>query len=102
MQRQDLKSSFAASFGDGYIFLNLKAYNVSILVGRGRQKSADSVENSRPWFAQRKSTRPRLKSLILAEASRTQISRSSVQKRRFNQSMPSLFGRTDFFNRIGQ
>ncbi len=33
---------------------------------------------------------------------RTQISRSSVQKRRFNQSMTRLFGRTDFFNRIGQ
>ncbi len=32
---------------------------------------------------------------------RTQISRSSVQKRRFNQSMTRLFGRTDFFNRIG-
>ncbi|CAI8904148.1 conserved hypothetical protein [Pseudomonas sp. IT-P171] len=31
-----------------------------------------------------------------------QISRSSVQKRRFNQSMTRLFGRTDFFNRIGQ
>jgi hypothetical protein len=33
---------------------------------------------------------------------RTQILRSSVQKRRFNQSMTRLFGRTDFFNRIGQ
>jgi hypothetical protein len=33
---------------------------------------------------------------------RTQISRSSVQKRRINQSMTRLFGRTDFFNRIGQ
>ncbi len=33
---------------------------------------------------------------------RTQISRSSVQKRRFNQSMTRLFGRTDFFNRIGR
>ncbi|ALI04924.1 hypothetical protein C1Y08_27980 [Pseudomonas sp. FW306-02-F02-AA] len=33
---------------------------------------------------------------------RTQISRSSVQKRRFNQSMTRPFGRTDFFNRIGQ
>jgi hypothetical protein len=32
----------------------------------------------------------------------TQISRSSVQKRRFNQSMTRPFGRTDFFNRIGQ
>jgi hypothetical protein len=32
----------------------------------------------------------------------TQISRSSVQKRRFNQSMTGLFGRTDFFNRIGR
>ena len=31
-----------------------------------------------------------------------QISRSSVQKRRFNQSMTRLFGRTDFFNRIGR
>ncbi|MFP3497447.1 hypothetical protein SB759_24780 [Pseudomonas sp. SIMBA_059] len=31
-----------------------------------------------------------------------QISRSTVQKRRFNQSMNRLFGRTDFFNRIGQ
>ncbi|MVF49827.1 hypothetical protein F9Z43_10945 [Pseudomonas monteilii] len=33
---------------------------------------------------------------------RTQISRSSVQKRRFNQSMTGLFGRTDFFNRVGR
>jgi len=33
---------------------------------------------------------------------RTRISRSSVQKRRFNQSMTGLFGRTDFFNRIGR
>ncbi|MNF31188.1 hypothetical protein D3C84_119440 [compost metagenome] len=33
---------------------------------------------------------------------RTRISRSSVQKRRFNQSMTRLFGRTDFFNRIGR
>jgi poly(A) polymerase Pap1 len=33
---------------------------------------------------------------------RTQISRSSVQKMRFNQSMTRLFGRTDFFNRIGR
>ena len=31
---------------------------------------------------------------------RTQISRSSVQKTRFNQPMTKLFGRTDFFNRI--
>lgn len=31
---------------------------------------------------------------------RTQISRSSVQKRRFNQLMTRPFGRTDFFNRI--
>jgi hypothetical protein len=31
---------------------------------------------------------------------RTQILRSSVQKRRFNQSMTRLFGRTDFFNSI--
>ena len=31
---------------------------------------------------------------------RTRISRSSVQKRRFNQSITKLFGRTDFFNRI--
>jgi hypothetical protein len=33
---------------------------------------------------------------------RTQISRSGVQKRRFHQSMIRPFGRTDFFNRIGQ
>ncbi|PAM82820.1 hypothetical protein CES87_16210 [Pseudomonas sp. ERMR1:02] len=33
---------------------------------------------------------------------RTQISHSSVQKRRFHQSMIRPFGRTDFFNRIGQ
>jgi len=33
---------------------------------------------------------------------RTQISRSSVQKRCFNQSMTRPFGRTNFFNRIGQ
>ena len=33
---------------------------------------------------------------------RTQISRSSVQKRRFNQSMTRSFGRTAFFNRIGR
>ncbi|PAM84917.1 hypothetical protein CES87_05870 [Pseudomonas sp. ERMR1:02] len=32
----------------------------------------------------------------------TQISRSSVQKRRFNQSMTRPFVRTDFFNRIGR
>jgi hypothetical protein len=43
-QRQDLKSSFAASFGDGFIFFNLRACYGLILVGRGRQKSADSVE----------------------------------------------------------
>jgi hypothetical protein len=33
---------------------------------------------------------------------RTRISRSSVQKRRFHQSMIRQFGQTDFFNRIGQ
>lgn len=33
---------------------------------------------------------------------RTQILRSSVQKRCFNQSMTWLFGRTDVFNRIGR
>jgi hypothetical protein len=33
---------------------------------------------------------------------RTRISRSSVQKRRFNQSVTRLFGRADFFNRIGR
>jgi hypothetical protein len=33
---------------------------------------------------------------------RTQISRSSVQKRRFRQSMIRPFGWTDFFNRIGR
>ncbi|RON14979.1 hypothetical protein BK662_14950 [Pseudomonas frederiksbergensis] len=33
---------------------------------------------------------------------RTRISRSSVQKRRFHQSMTMQFGQTDFFNRIGQ
>ncbi|PMY51020.1 hypothetical protein C1X69_16505 [Pseudomonas sp. FW305-67] len=33
---------------------------------------------------------------------RTQISRSSVQKRCFHQSMIRQFGQTDFFNRIGQ
>lgn len=38
----------------------------------------------------------------LGRGFRTQISRSSVQKRRFNQSMTRLFGRTDFFNRIGR
>jgi hypothetical protein len=32
----------------------------------------------------------------------TQISRSSVQKRRFHQSMIRQFGMTDFFNRIGR
>jgi hypothetical protein len=32
----------------------------------------------------------------------TQISRSSVQKRRFNQSRTRPFERIDFFNRIGQ
>ncbi|EXF96525.1 hypothetical protein HK44_016440 [Pseudomonas fluorescens HK44] len=32
----------------------------------------------------------------------TWISRSSVQKRRFHQSMIRQFGQTDFFNRIGQ
>jgi hypothetical protein len=37
-----------------------------------------------------------------SSGSRTQISRSSVQKRRFHQSMSKPFGRTDFFNRIGQ
>ncbi|MDT9678137.1 hypothetical protein F6R97_26825 [Pseudomonas sp. JV414] len=31
---------------------------------------------------------------------RTRISRSSVQKRRFHQSMIRQFGQTDFFNRI--
>ncbi|KNH44640.1 hypothetical protein ACS73_19865 [Pseudomonas lini] len=33
---------------------------------------------------------------------RTRTSRSSVQKRRFHQSMIRQFGQTDFFNRIGQ
>jgi hypothetical protein len=33
---------------------------------------------------------------------RTRISRSSVQKRRFHQSMIRQFGLTDFFNRIGR
>jgi hypothetical protein len=33
---------------------------------------------------------------------RTRISRSSVQKRRFNQSMFRQFGQTDFFNRVGR
>jgi len=33
---------------------------------------------------------------------RIRISRSSVQKRRFNRSMIRQFGPSDFFNRIGQ
>jgi hypothetical protein len=33
---------------------------------------------------------------------RTRISRSSVQKRRFHQSMVRQFGQSDFFKRIGQ
>jgi len=33
---------------------------------------------------------------------RTRFSRSSVQKRRFHQSMIRQFGQTDFFNTIGQ
>ncbi len=33
---------------------------------------------------------------------RSRISRSSVQKRRFHQSMIRQFGQTDFFNRIGR
>ncbi|QBQ10409.1 hypothetical protein DCC84_11995 [Pseudomonas sp. SXM-1] len=33
---------------------------------------------------------------------RTRISRSSVQKRHFHQSMIRPFGQTDFFNRIGR
>jgi hypothetical protein len=32
----------------------------------------------------------------------TRISRSSVQKRRFHQSIIRQFGQTDFFNRIGR
>jgi hypothetical protein len=43
-----------------------------------------------------------LKSLLLAEVSQAQISRSSVQKRRFHWSMTRQFWMTDFFNRIGQ
>ncbi|ROM95069.1 hypothetical protein BK658_16930 [Pseudomonas brassicacearum] len=33
---------------------------------------------------------------------RTQISRTSVHKKRFHQSMIKQFGQTDFFNRIGR
>jgi hypothetical protein len=33
---------------------------------------------------------------------RAQISRSSLQKRRFSQSMRGQSGNTDFFNRVGQ
>jgi hypothetical protein len=36
---------------------------------RVRLLLADSVENSRPWFAQQKNMRPRLKSFLSAEAS---------------------------------
>jgi hypothetical protein len=37
---------------------------------------------------------------IFGRGFRTRISRSSVQKRRFHQSMVKQFGQTDFFNRI--
>jgi len=67
-----------------------------------RQLSADSVENSRPWFAHQNNTRPRLKSLLLAEASGLEFHVAALQKRRFHQSMTKQFGQTDFFNRIGQ
>ncbi|PPK38149.1 hypothetical protein CD175_14900 [Pseudomonas laurylsulfatiphila] len=39
---------------------------------------------------------------IFGRGLQTQISRSSVQKRRFHRSMIRQFWMTDFFNRIGQ
>jgi hypothetical protein len=46
--------------------------------------------------------RPRLKFLLSAEASGLGFHVAVCKKRRFNQSMTKLCGRTDFFNRIGQ
>jgi len=43
---------------------------------------------------------PEIEIFTFGRGFRTRISRSSGQKRRFNQSMTRLFGRTDFFNRI--
>ncbi|WP_093413085.1 MULTISPECIES: hypothetical protein [unclassified Pseudomonas] len=39
---------------------------------------------------------------IFGRGFRTQISRSRVQRRHFNQSMTRPFGRADFFNRVGR
>jgi hypothetical protein len=54
------------------------------------------------WFAHQKSTRPRLKSLLLAEASRRGFHVAACRKRRFHPSMVRQFVQTDFFNRIGR
>ncbi len=45
---------------------------------------------------------PEIEIFTLGRGFRTRISRSSVQKRCFLQSMIRQFGQTDFFNRIGR
>ncbi|EJL04877.1 hypothetical protein PflQ2_1992 [Pseudomonas fluorescens Q2-87] len=45
---------------------------------------------------------PEVEILTLGRGFQAQISRSSVQKRRFHRPIFRPFGRTDFFNRIGQ
>jgi hypothetical protein len=44
---------------------------------------------------------PEIEIFIFGKGIRTRISRSSMQKKRFHQSMIRQFGQTDFFNRIG-
>jgi len=45
---------------------------------------------------------PEIEICVFGRRFRTRISRSSVQKRCFRPSMFERFGKTDFFNRIGQ
>ncbi|PMY41458.1 hypothetical protein C1Y35_07680 [Pseudomonas sp. GW456-L14] len=45
---------------------------------------------------------PEIEICVFGRKFSTRISRSSVQKRCFHPSMFDRFGKTDFFNRIGQ
>lgn len=69
---------------------------------RVRLLSADSVGKKPVMvFASEKYT-SELEMFTFGRSFRARISRSSVQKRRFHQSMIRQFGQTDFSNRIGQ
>jgi hypothetical protein len=84
--------------------INLPCSNVcfgSTSAGHDRQKSADLLKKSAMFSAAEKYA-SEIEIFSFGRDYWIQISRSSVQNRRFNQSMTRPFGRNDFFNSIGQ